>query len=77
MKTKNKKFASELSTRCKNGLIGCFGYRDIIHLPERIARAGVGKLLLAKNIGVGGLQEIAEALYKHGYIADPDQWLEN
>ena len=76
MKTQNKKFAGELSTRCKNGLIGCFGYRDIIHLPGRIARAGVGKLLLARNIGVGGLQEIAEALYKHGYIDDSGKWLE-
>ena len=75
MKT-NKTFAGELTTRCKNGLIGCFGDRDIIYLPGRIA-AGRDKLTLARSIGPKSLREIAGALHKFGYIDDIRCWLGN
>ena len=70
------KFAESLSTRTKNGLIGCFGDGDIIYQPEKIA-AGRDKLTRARNIGAKGLQEIALGLYKFGYIDDPESWLES
>ena len=65
----NKKFANSLSTRCKNGLIGCFGDGDIIYQPERIA-AGMDRLTLARNIGRKSLKEIALLLYELGFIDD-------
>jgi hypothetical protein len=68
-----KKFADMLSTRCKNTLVGCFGERDIIYHPEKIA-AGRGRLTLARNIGAKGLKEIARALYSFGYIDDVEQF---
>ena len=74
METTNKSFASELSTRSKNGLIGCFGDGAIIYKPEKIA-AGRDKLTLARNIGRKSLQEIAFNLYKYGFIKDADKWL--
>jgi hypothetical protein len=74
MDNNNKLFANELTTRCKNGLTGCFGDSDIVFQPEKIA-AGREKLTLARNIGSKSLQEIAEALYKFDYIKDIDQWL--
>ena len=73
MKT-NKKFKDMLSTRSKNGLIGCFGDRDIICQPEKIA-AGRDRLTLARNIGPKSLQEIAFKLIRFGYIDDIDKWL--
>ena len=69
-----KKFKDMLSTRCKNGLIGCFGDGDIINQPQRIA-AGRDKLTLARNIGPKSLREIAEILHKFHYIEDYDKWL--
>ena len=69
-----KTFADMLSTRCKNGLIGCFGDRDIIYQPEKIA-AGRDRLTLDRNIGTKSLQEIASNLYKYGFINDIDKWL--
>ena len=72
---KNSPFGSALSTRCKNGLIGCYGDRDITNTPEKIA-AGRGRLTLARNIGAKGLQEIARALNKLGYIEDIKMWLQ-
>jgi hypothetical protein len=73
MVSKNKQFANELSTRCKNGLTGCFGDSYIIYQPGRIA-SGRGKLTLARNIGPKSLREIAGALYKFGYIENPVHW---
>ena len=70
----NKKFADSLSTRCKNGLIGCFGDGGIVCQPERIA-AGRDKLTLARNIGPKSLKEIALLLYDFCYIDDFEQWL--
>ena len=72
----NKKFADSLSTRCKNGLIGCFGDGDIICQPERIA-AGRDRLTLARNIGKKSLREIAFALYKFGCIDHVEKWLDS
>ena len=75
MNTKYKNsFASALSTRCRNGLIGCYGDRDITNTPEKIA-AGRDRLTLARNIGAKGLQEIARALCRLGYIDDVEEWL--
>jgi hypothetical protein len=54
-----KTFKDMLSTRSKNGLVGCFGDSDIIYQPERIA-AGRDKLTLARNIGVVGLMEFMQ-----------------
>ena len=71
---KNKSFADSLSTRGKNGLIGCFGNGDIINQPERIA-AGRDRLTLARNIGAVSLEEIASNLYKYGFINDINNWL--
>ena len=51
------------------------GGSQIINTPEKIA-AGRGKLTLARNIGVKGLQEIARALNKLGYIEDIKMWLQ-
>jgi hypothetical protein len=68
------KFKDMLSTRSKNGLIGCFSDDDIINQPERIA-AGRHKLTRARNIGRKALQEIASNLYKYGFINDIDKWL--
>jgi hypothetical protein len=70
------KFADSLSTRAKNGLIGCWGDREIIYQPEKVV-AGRNKLTLARNIGRKSLQEIALALYKLGYIKNIDEWLKN
>jgi hypothetical protein len=70
----NTSFKDSLSTRSKNGLIGCFGYSEILYQPEKIA-AGRNRLNLARNIGQKSLQEIAEALYKFGYIDNIDKWL--
>ena len=67
-------FKDSLSTRSRNGLIGRFGYSDIIYQPEKIA-AGRDKLKLARNIGPKSLREIAEALYKLGYIEDIEYWI--
>ena len=69
-----KKLKDCLSTRTKNGLIGCFGDENIINQPERIA-AGRGRLTLARNIGPKSLKEIATYLYELGYIDDIDKWL--
>ena len=66
MKKENKLFAKELTTRCKNALIGRFGDDKIITQPEKIA-ANRKRLTLARNIGAKSLQEIAEALHKFGY----------
>jgi hypothetical protein len=55
-------FKDMLTTRVKNGLIGCFGDGDIINQPERIA-AGREKLTLARNIGSVSLREISGLLY--------------
>ena len=74
MEKRNIEFAEQLSTRCKNGLIGCFGDGDIIYQPEKIA-AGRDKLTLARNIGPKSLQEIAINLFKYGFIKDTDMWL--
>lgn len=73
-KYKSSPFAGALSTRCRNGLVGCFGDSDIINKPEKIA-AGKARLILARNIGDVGLKEIAVALNKFGYIDDIDTWL--
>ena len=70
----NKKFASRLSTRSKNGLVGCFGNVDIIYQPERIA-AGRDKLYRARNIGSKSLKEIALLLYEFDYIDDTGKWI--
>ena len=70
-----KSFADSLSTRCKNGLVGCFGDGDIINQPERIA-AGRDKLKLARSIGPKSLKEIAWALFEFRYIDNPEMWLE-
>jgi hypothetical protein len=69
-----KTFADMLSTRSKNGLIGCFGDGDIIYQPERIA-AGRERLTLARNIGLKSLREIALALYGFCYIDEPNKWI--
>ena len=69
-----KNFKDMLSTRSKNGLIGCFGDGDIINQPERIS-AGRERLTLARNIGSKSLQEIASNLFKYGFIDDIDNWL--
>ena len=69
------KFADQLSTRCKNGLIGCFGDGNIIYQPEKIA-AGRERLTLARNIGPKSLQEIALGLYQFEYIDDIEEWLQ-
>jgi hypothetical protein len=65
MKTNNtsKSFADSLSTRCKNGLIGCLGDNDVICQPEKIA-AGSKRLTLARNIGPRSIKEIALLLYE-------------
>jgi hypothetical protein len=63
----DKTFADMLSTRSKNGLVGCLGDRDIINQPERIA-AGRDKLTRARNIGSKSLKEIAFNLSKYGFI---------
>ena len=78
MKTDNgsKSFADCLSTRCKNGLTGCFGDRDIICQPERVA-AGRNRLTRARNIGPKSLREIAFFLFEFGYIDDIGKWLDN
>ena len=76
METKNEKFADGLSTRCKNGLIGCFGDGDIINKPQRIT-AGRDKLTLARNIGPKSLREVADILHILHYIENRDKWLES
>lgn len=73
----NKTFAGELTTRCKNGLIGCFGDRNIIYQPERIAAEGASRLKLARNIGSKSLKEISLLLYAFCYIEDVKKWLGN
>ena len=67
-------FAENLSTRCKNGLIGCFGDPDIICQPERIA-VGRDRLKLPRNIGPKSLKEIALLLHDFCYIDDVEKWL--
>ena len=64
-----KTFKDVLSTRSKNGLVGCFGNSDIIYQTEKIV-AGRDKLKLARNIGTKSLREIALALFEFGYIDD-------
>jgi hypothetical protein len=71
-----KTFAESLSTRSKNGLIGCFGDRDIIYKPEKIA-AGRNRLKLARNIGPKSLNKIALLLFSFCYIDDVNKWLGN
>ena len=73
---KNKSFADSLSTRGKNGLIGCLEDADIIYQPEKVSE-GRAKLTLARNIGVKFLKEIAFALHKFGCIDDIDKWTES
>ena len=63
-----------LSTRSKNGLIGCFGDGDIINQPESIV-AGRDRLTRARNIGPKSLKEIALLLHDFGYIDDVEKWL--
>ncbi|MFC1819436.1 hypothetical protein ACFL0B_10200 [Thermodesulfobacteriota bacterium] len=67
-------FPCTLSTRCQNALIGCFDDSDIIYQPERIA-AEREKLTLARNICPISLREIAEALWKLGYIDKIFKWM--
>ena len=69
----NKLFADSLSTRCRNGLIGCFG-PEALNNPEIIA-ARRDRLTLARNLGPKSLKEIALALYEFGYIDDSNKWL--
>ena len=71
-----KTFKDTLSTRCKNGLIGCVGDGDIINQPQRIT-AGRDKLTLARNIGPKSLREIADILHILLYIEDYEKWLES
>ena len=69
----NKKFAAGLSARAKNGLIGCYGDRDIIYQPEKTV-AGRDRLTLARNIGAKSLHEIAFLLCKYGFIDNIEKW---
>ena len=69
----NKDFINSLSTRSKFGLARCFG--SIPNDPAIIAEAGIKKLEMTVQLGPKSFREIAELLYKFGYIDDPDQWL--
>jgi hypothetical protein len=69
-----KIFADELSTWSKNGLSRLFG-REVLKEPEVIAGIGIAVLEDAIGLGPKSLQEIALALYKSGYIDEPDRWL--
>ena len=66
-------FKDSLSTRTKNALKGCYGPEGLDH-PEIIA-AGRERLKIARNIGAGGLKEIAKELHKLGLIDNPVSWL--
>ena len=74
METKNKSFASELSTWSRNGLSRLFG-KDILKKPEVIAGIGIAVLEGAIGLGSKSLKEIALALHKFGYIDDVEKWL--
>ena len=70
-----KKFKDELSIRSINGLARCFG-RQALDTPEVIAKAGVKRLRLAVGLGPKSIKEIAEVLYKFGFVDSIDDWLE-
>lgn len=71
-----KKFKDELSIRSINGLARCFG-RQTLDTPEVIAKAGAKRLRLAVGLGGKSIKEIAEVLYKFGFVDSIDDWLES
>jgi hypothetical protein len=73
---KNTSFKDELSSWSKDGLSRIFG-SEILDSPEVIAGLGTESLNKAIGLGPKSLHEIAEALYKSGYIDDPVRWLES
>ncbi len=70
-------FEQALSPRSKNALMGYYKDRKIFTNSEIIANAGRKKIFSIKNIGRKNLKEIAEALYKTGYIDYDDPWLDD
>jgi hypothetical protein len=71
-----KKFKDELSIRSINDLARCFG-RQALDTPEVIAKAGAKRLSLAVGLGGKSIKEIAEVLYKFGFVDSIDDWLES
>jgi hypothetical protein len=71
-----KKFKDELSIRSINGLARCFG-RQALDTPEVIAKSGAKRLRLAVGLGKKSIKEIAEVLYKFGFVDSIDDWLES
>ena len=71
-----KKFKDELSIRSINGLARCFG-RQVLDTPEVIAKAGAKRLRRAVGLGGKSIKEIAEVLYKFGFVDSIDDWLES
>ena len=74
--TDNKNiFADTISTRSKFGLRRCFG-RDMLNHPEEIALAGGTRFKLVVQVGPKSVREIAEGLFKCGYIDCPKKWID-
>jgi hypothetical protein len=71
-----KKFKDELSIRSIDGLARCFG-RQALDAPEVITKAGAKRLSLAVGLGEKSIKEIAEVLYKFGFVDSIDDWLES
>ena len=69
------KFKNELSIRSINGLAHCFD-RQTLDTPEVIAEAGAKRLHLVIGLGRKSIKEIAEVLYKFGFVDSIDDWLE-
>jgi hypothetical protein len=68
-------FATAMSPAIKKALINYWGNNDIFVHPEIIVGLGAHALSSVNRIGIKSLQEIAENLYRFGYIDDPESWL--
>ena len=76
----NNPFGAALSTRMKNALLE---YRDCgealcngraLH-PQKIAETGYKKISTIDQIGRKGIQDLAEALERFGFIESAVEWM--
>jgi hypothetical protein len=68
-------FATALPQAIRKVLNNYWGNDDIVVHTEIIVGLGAQALSSVNRIGIKSLQEIAENLYRFGYIDDPDSWL--
>ena len=66
-------FEKEFSTMVQKGLSSLGLFDDV----QKIVLLGAKEIKRIKNIGSKGINEIADVLYRHGYITDLEKWIQS